>query len=122
MKIILVTLVICTATLGQSRDELKAKYGNAVSEVFIVRPGIAVTATYAATGQVAEFVITPQNTDLIRSMSSPGKALSYDLLKQIVDELVPMSKRGNLVQISSSLTCSPGCAGTEEDYERLTIY
>lgn len=81
MKIVLLTMLTCTVVLGQSRDELKAKYGNAVSETFVVRPGIEVTATYEETGRIVDLVISPQNTGLIKSRSF-GKALNNDLLKR----------------------------------------
>src|SRR5258708_6405992 len=125
MKIILLTMLCCSAVLSQSRDQLKAKYGNPVSETFIVRPGIEVTATYAATGRIVELVISPQNTGLIKSRSSTGKALNKDLLKRIIEELAPMPTRGKYI-IGSFIdfTCLPhdDCTGSEEEYERLTIY
>jgi hypothetical protein len=125
MKIVLLTMLTCAVVLGQSKDELKAKYGSPVSETFIVRPGIEVTATHAATGRIVELVISPQNTGLIKSKSSTGKSLTNDLLRTIVDELVPMPNRGKyLIGTFMDFTCLPhdDCAGSEEDYERLTIY
>jgi hypothetical protein len=77
LKIVLLTTLAYTAVPGQSRDELKAKYGRVVSETFIVRPGIEVTATYAATGRIVELVISPQNTGLIKSRSSTGKSIKH---------------------------------------------
>jgi hypothetical protein len=123
MKIVLVTILSSTAIAGQSRDELKTKYGNAVSETFIVRPGIGVTATYSSTGRIVELLISRQNTDLIKSRN--GNALSSDVLKMIIDELVPMPKRGKyLIGGFVNFGCLPqgDCAGSEVDYEKLTIY
>jgi len=125
MKIVLLTMLTCSVVLGQSRDELKAKYGNAVSETFMVRPGIEVTATYAASGRIMELVISPQNTGFIKSRSSTGKALNKDLLKRIIEELAPMPTRGKYIMGTfMHFTCLPhdDCTGSEEEYERLTIY
>src|SRR5579862_8209370 len=97
MKILVMTLLTCTAVVGQSRDELKTKYGAPVSETLIVRPGIGVTATCTSTGQISELLIFPQITDLIKSwFFVPGdiksKTLSHGVLKEIIDELGIVSK------------------------------
>jgi hypothetical protein len=72
-----------------------------------------------------ELLIAPQSTGLIKSRSSTGRALNNDLLRTIVDELVPMPTRGKYVMESFiNFTCLPhdDCTGSEEEYERLTIY
>lgn len=123
MKILLMAILTCTAIAGQTRDELKTKYGSAVSETFIVRPGIGVTATYSSSGRITELLIARQNTSLVKSKL--GNALSYDILKTIIDELVPMPKRGKyLIGTFMDIQCLPenDCMGSEESYERLNIY
>ena len=54
LKAFVILLIICTAVVAQSRDDLKKKYGLPVAETFLLRPGITVTASYDATGQVTE--------------------------------------------------------------------
>ena len=106
----------------QSRDELKTKYGAPTSETFTVRPGIGVTATYASTGQITELLISRQTPYYIKSM---GKTLSQDILKEIIEELVPSAGRGKfLISTFENIHCLPldDCVGTSESYERLTIY
>ena len=123
MKIVLMAILTCTAMVGQTRDEVKTKYGSAVSETFIVRPGIGVTATCSSTGRIVELLISRQNTDLIKSRN--GNALNNDILKAIINELVPMPKRGKYLMGSLlNVDCLPqgDCVGVKEDYERLTIY
>ena len=125
MKIVLMIILTWTAVAGQSKDELNAKYGKAVSETFLVRPGIGVTAKYTARGRIVELLIAPQTADLIKSTSLGAGALSNDTLRVIIDELVPMRKRGKYVMGSFlNITCLPqgDCSGSEEEYERLTIY
>jgi hypothetical protein len=125
MKIILAIILTCTAIAGQSRQELKTKYGNAVSETFVIRPGISVTATYAPTGRIIELLISPQNTGLVKSRSFAGHAISNDTLKLIIDELVPLPNRGKyLIGTFWNVTCLPqdDCSASQEDYEKLTIY
>jgi hypothetical protein len=101
---------------------LRTKYGEPLSETFIVRPGIGVTVTYAPTGQIAEMLISPQMTDLIKSKN---KTLSHDILTVIIDELVPRSRRGKfLIAAFENIQCLPqnDCVGTSERYEKLVIY
>src|SRR5437870_3449217 len=69
MKTTLLLLMMCMAVVGQSKDELRKKYREPVSETFVVRPGIIATASYSSTGQVTELLIAPQLTDLIKSKS-----------------------------------------------------
>lgn len=52
-------LVAGVALLGQTREELRRKYGEEVSQTFVARPGICVTATYAADGWITELLISP---------------------------------------------------------------
>jgi hypothetical protein len=57
---ILITLFICAIIVGQSKDELKKKYGEPVSETYRVHPGITATARYASNGQIAELLMRPK--------------------------------------------------------------
>src|SRR5437588_7530952 len=122
MKAILMLLMMCTAVVAQSRDDLKKRYGAPVAETFLVRAGIIVTASYNSNGQIDELLIAPQITGLIKSRS---KILSYDTLKDVLNELAPISERGK-PGISSflNLACLPqnDCSGSSESYEKLTIY
>jgi hypothetical protein len=107
---------------AQSRNELRQKYGEPVSETFIVRPDISVTATFGPGGRITEFLIAPKNTDLIKSR---GKSLSADSVNAIIDELVPRSVRGkHLIGGFVNATCLPenDCNGISDSYERVTIY
>lgn len=116
-------LLITSGTLaGQSRAALRRKYGEPIAETFIVRPGMSVTATYGTGGRIVELVISPRNTDLIKSR---GRTLSKEAVEAIIDELVPLSVRGK--PLSSGVlnaTCDPenDCGGTEQLYRNVTIY
>lgn len=88
-----------------------------------MRPGIGVAATYSSTGRIVELLIFRQNPNLIKSRN--GSALNNDVLKVIVNELVPMPKRGKyLMGTFVNVECMPqnDCFGSKEDYETLTIY
>jgi hypothetical protein len=116
-------LLGATGTLaGQSRAELRRKYGVPISETFIVRPGITATATYGTGGRIIEWLISPQITDLEKSR---GKTLNGDAVKAILDELVPASLRGKpLTSSIRNVTCLPAndCGGSDQVYQNVTIY
>jgi hypothetical protein len=122
MKSILILLILCTGIVAQSREDLKKKYGEPVSESFLLRPSITVTASYNSTGQITELVIAPFTTDLIKSK---GDGLSHDTVKQLIDELVPQPARG-ISQIGGflNIACLPAndCYGSEDNYQNLTVY
>jgi hypothetical protein len=114
--------MLSTGIAAQSRNDLKNKYGEPISETFLLRPGIAVTASHDSSGQITELVIAPLVTDLIKSK---GNGLSRDVLKNLIDELVPVSVRG-IPQIGGflNLACLPAndCYGSYDSYEKLTVY
>jgi len=122
MKIFVIVLLLCGGAIAQSRDQLRKSYGEPISETFLLRQGISVTASYDSTGQVTELVIAPFTTDLIKSK---GNGITRDTAKELIDELVPMSVRGTR-QIGGflNLTCLPAndCYGSDDNYEKLTIY
>jgi hypothetical protein len=122
MKPILILLILCTGAVAQSRDDLKKKYGDPVSETFLPRPRVTVTASHNSAGQITELVIAPLVTDLIKSK---GNGLTREELKDLIDELAPVSARGSQ-QIGGflNIACMPenDCYGSYDSYEKLTIY
>jgi len=122
LKALVILLIICTAVVAQSRDDLKKKYGQPVAETFLIRPGMIVTASYNSTGQVTELLIAPQLTDLIKSKS---RGLRQETLKEVIDELIPLSERGRGVFGGfMNIGCMPqnDCYGSYMDYEKVIIY
>ena len=107
---------------GQSRDELKRKYGEPSSEVFLVRPDISATPTYSAIGRIIELLISPRIAGITKSR---GATLSRDVVTAILDELVPNSARGKYIIAGfANAACLPenDCAGSYQQFENLTIY
>jgi hypothetical protein len=118
MKVVLIVLLTCFSVVAQTKDELKKRFGDPVSETFMVRPGIILTASYTPSGQIRELLIAPEISGLIKSTI---KTLSSYVLREIIDELVPGRERGKFIR-SGFFSCPPGCAGSSEDYEKLSIY
>jgi len=118
MKIVLITLLTCFSVGAQTKDEFKKRFGDPVSETFLVRSGIVVTASYTQSGRIRELLIAPEMTGLIKSKN---KTLSHDVLREIIDELVPARDRGKFI-LSGFLDCSDDCGGSFYNYEKLSIY
>ena len=107
---------------AQSKDELRKKYGEPVSETFMVRPGIRVTATFGRNGRVYEFLIAPEHPGFIKSRNA---TLSVDSVNEIIDELVPRSSRGkHLIAGFVNAECLPenDCYGSSKSYKKIYIY
>jgi len=125
-EIVLFTIGAWLATSGtlgaQTRDNLREKYGEPISETFLVRPDVNVTATFGTNRRITEYVVFPQNRNLIKSRE---QTLNLDSVKAIVDELVPPSTRGKHQGGEFvDLACLPenDCRGSSDIYERVTIY
>ena len=115
--------VIVSGTLiGQSREDLRRKYGEPSSETFTVRPGVEASAKYGSDGRITELVIAPGTSAIIKSR---GNGLNRDFLETIIDELVPLPVRGKPVIAGFiNMTCLPAndCEGSSRTYEKVTIY
>src|SRR5580765_8652768 len=114
--------LVAVSVFGQSANDLTAKYP--VVTAYEVRPGILMTAKYAQDGQVCEMGLetrhqTPKKIDL-------GSSIPRELVKQLIDELVPVAQRGKptnqftekwgyTTNISGSLAIS------EADFENVSI-
>lgn len=108
---------------GPVQKRAETKIREPVSETFIMRPGISVTATFGTNGRITEFLIYPQDTGVVKF--SRANSLSIDSVKAIIDELVPAAVRGqHVISTFLNVDCLPAndCNGASEKYERATIY
>src|SRR5207248_1628090 len=99
---------------------LRLKYGAPFSETFKVRADIKVTVSYDKNGKVSEMVIEPQLDGTI--IKSRYRRIKSEMLKEVIDELVPLSQRGKLILGSFlNLACLPenDCYGASEEFERV---
>ena len=120
---IVFTFGFTLALILQSQGSLQQNYGPAISESYLVRPGILVTVMYNKDKEVCEMLIEPQPpSSLIKSSDAK---LESKVLNEIIDELAPKAERGKHILSSFlNLMCLPrnDCAGTDETYERVVIY
>lgn len=123
LSVILLVLAIPTSFPGENSETLRQQYGQPISETFLIRPGITVTASYGKSGNVCQLVIKPKEPeDLIKSVSD---TINYKLLKELEDELVPVPERGKQkINGFVNLLCPPknDCFGTEESWQNVEIY
>jgi hypothetical protein len=115
-------LVTAGTVFGQSQGDLRRTYGAPLSEVFVVRPGISATATYATDGRIIELMISPRITGPVKSRVA---TLSRDSVDEVLNELVPASKRGRFIRTwFFDAVCEPenDCAGVSLVFQNVTIY
>jgi hypothetical protein len=111
---------------GKTGETMRQRYGPPVSETFLVRPGLVVSASYGKHGQFCELFISPQKpTSPIKSADQTAKSIDSKLLTEVINELVPESERGRGISGDFlNLRCLPSddCAGTGSNWEKISIY
>jgi hypothetical protein len=124
LSVLLLLLSLIGAFPADNAQTLRERYGRPISETYQVRPGIVASARYGDSGRVCEILLhTPEPSSLIKS--SPRKTIGDDKeVAEVLDEIVPVSERGKLLQgVFVNLQCPPDdCLGGEEVWERMVIY
>jgi hypothetical protein len=88
----IVLLLFAGTVLAQRSFELQSKYGSP-QDAFVIRPGLLMTAKYAADGSVCEMYIIEART--------PGSSVGLHTplnpvtVPALIDELVPEGERGS---------------------------
>ena len=96
LKIVFFVLLASLPVMAQSFSDFERKYGKRSNHLverlgFEVRPGIIMTASFAADEQVCEVWIEPKR--VTESGIDVHKAMPAAVAREIVDELVPASLR-----------------------------
>lgn len=124
----IVFLVAGLATFpADTSHTLQERYGQPISETYRVRPGIAVSARYGASGHVCAIVVEPEQPQypLNDRKNTIG---DYEQVAGILKELVPERERGKYVigtfldMVCLPLDADTDCGGVEEDWEKLVIH
>ena len=91
LQVVVVLMLTVSSVVAQRAAELQSKYGPPV-DVFVMRPGLLMTATYAADGSVCEMRIIEART----SGSNIGlrTPLTIETVPALIEQLVPESERG----------------------------
>ncbi|MFZ3215067.1 MAG: hypothetical protein WA192_03315 [Candidatus Acidiferrales bacterium] len=121
---VLLAILFQVSFPAKTPEALRRRYGKPISEAFLVRAGVAVTATYGASGETCSLMIEPRET-LGRSVKPESPIIEEKLLEEISKELVPEEDRGKYkMGTFLDITCLPDndCAGVQEDWTKLVIY
>jgi hypothetical protein len=101
----------------QTTEGLRHKYGPPDAERYIVRPGIVMTVAFAKDGRPCEMVIEPRRS--LVSTEPVSKPMPSDKVSEILNEVLPTSQRGRLLQ---DITFTGGCNSIRNtDYETVSI-
>lgn len=110
--------------MAQTRNEFKQKYGSPDSNGrYVVRPNIGLLIKYKQSQNPSEMVIEPLASDTANGSNpekeSSNKIMPSDEAEEVLNELVPVAKRGKKVEVAHF---SFGCASLyHTDYEQVTI-
>lgn len=121
---VLLAIIFQTSFPAKTPEAFRQRYGKPISETFLVRPGVAVTATYGASGETCSLIVEPLET-LGVSVRPKSSAIEEKLLGEISKELVPETERGEYkMGTFIDIICLPDndCAGVQEDWAKLVIY
>jgi hypothetical protein len=84
--------LLAVSVWGQTAADLAAKYPSV--SAYEVRPGILMTAKYAADGRICELVLEPRHYQAGDGIDLDA-VLPARLEKEVIDELAPPSERGD---------------------------
>lgn len=100
---------------SDTADTLRERYGQPISQNFLVRPGIVASASYGPSGHVCEIVLRPQ-----RLWNSTLEDIQVN---GITDELVPRSERGKVATggFIDGICPTNDCDGVDYEWEKVSI-
>jgi hypothetical protein len=109
---------------AKTPESFRQRYGKPLSETFLVRPGVAVSASYGPSGETCSLTIEPVES-VGTSVTPKSPIIEEKLLQEIDEELVPKKDRGKYIMGTFlNIECLPenDCAGVQEDWRQLVIY
>jgi len=108
--------------MGQTASEIAAKYP--LVKAYEIRPGILMTASYDKGGQVCEMVLERRHkTD--KQIINFDEIFSEQIVKELVNELVPESERGKELKgaygLENTATLDGQFVVVEYSYENILV-
>src|SRR5215510_2125177 len=117
MKLLLAFALLFLPFVKQTANEFGQKYKTHESGGYIVRPGIVMNVKATASGDACVAEIKPLASTVSKDPYPP--VMPSETVKEVVDEIIPETKRGNL---TGSVQPSGGCTRWEmSGYEKATI-
>ncbi len=120
----LFAFIIVEVGMAQTRNEFEQKYGSPDAKGrYIIRPSIGLSIKYKQDQNPSEMVIEPLDSDTTDALNSKKeslrKVMPSDEAEEVLDELVPVVKRGKkgfAANIANSCNF-----GSHTEYEQVTI-
>ena len=117
-KVLLLILFLPFSMLAQTSDELRQKYKiTSAVESFEVRKGIIATVLYSENGEAVEVLIKPR---LFYTNDLSNKEMPFKVFEEIINEFVPMAKRGKLCGEADTVSGRNHYVYTT--YENVSLY
>jgi len=91
----LLLVIFAMVAAAQTATDLTARCGHPDAEQFVVRPGITMMARYADDRTACEMLIEPKHSIQLRD--DKEQSMATDTVSKIIDELIPESERGLLL-------------------------
>lgn len=115
---VLVTFLTIAPSMAQTAKEFQQRYGVPDDKGrYIVRPGIALIASFAEDGQPCKLQIESQYSEPTRGALHP--LMPAEAITELIDEIAPISQRG---WRGRSISLSGGCTSVHgTDYEQVMI-
>jgi hypothetical protein len=114
--VLLSAFVFQSSFPADTAQTLRERYGQPISEAYLVKPGVVIAASYGPSGHVCNLVVSPER---LWNSTFESKQLT-----EIIDEVAPMNERGKpLINGFLNAYCMPtnDCFGTESTYEKVHI-
>ena len=125
-------ILCCWAMLiAQDKHDVTSKYGTLVSETYLKNPGLYVTVVRNDAGVVCGLRIAPADMSGFLLRRAGAQDIPEVTLAGIVEELVPLTERGKLIQrFVSNTSCVSDpenptpCEGNGDvaEYENVSIF
>jgi len=101
---------------SDTAQTLRERYGQPISETYLVKPGVVIAASYGPRGHICNIVVSPER---LWNSTFDSKQLT-----EIIDEVAPVNERGKfLIAGFLNAFCMPtnDCFGTESTYAKVHI-
>jgi hypothetical protein len=117
---LLAVIFLPVSGVAQTATELRQKYKVSSSiESYDVRPGIIATISYGEDGQVASILIAPPVA--YDTIGIPKNEMPLKLVEEVLNELVPVSKRGEVCDDYGAMCSGSFLCSQRVDFENVSI-
>jgi hypothetical protein len=113
-----VLFFVLKPSLAQTPADLQKKYGATVA-AYEIRPGILMTAKFTDAGQACELIIGERHASHNGDVGIPH--LTRELVRELIDELVPVSERGEKDRYYGTSLLAGSGSTTSYGYEHVSI-